>query len=446
MEEKPDIVHAGHFFGVMDCNNFFVSCERVFNPSLEGKPVVVLSNNDGCAVSRSNEAKKIGIAMGTPAFKIEQEYISRGINIEMCSSNYTLYSDMSRRVFSVLQSLIQGAQPYSIDESFIDFKGMEKKDIDKKGREIAYKVRKFTGIPVSVGVAHSLTLAKAATKFAKKYKGYRDYCMIDTDEQRVKALKLMDIGDVWGIGRRSSKRLLSEGILSAYDFTKISPYEVKKKMGINGLRTHTELLGKPAVEIDRHADKQSITTSRSFGDMVSDKEQMSIAVSNFAASCAEKLREQHSAARFVTVYITTNYFRQDLPQYDNAAIIEFPEATNSTVDIVKESVKALEEIFKGGYKYKKAGVILSGIIPESHIQQNIFVESNYEKMKNISNLLDEVNRKYGRNKLHLAIQGKSAVYNHHSEEPREEKWEMKREHLSGNYTTSLRDIITIKAH
>lgn len=444
MEEAGNT--RGHFFGVMDCNNFFVSCERVFNPSLEGKPVVVLSNNDGCAVSRSNEAKHIGIAMGTPAFKIEKEFISKGIAVEMCSSNYTLYSDMSRRVFSVLRSLVADAEPYSIDESFIDFNGTGKGDIEMKGREIAYKVRKYTGIPVSVGVARSITLAKAATKFAKKYEGYRNYCMIDSDEQRIKALRLTRIEDVWGIGRRSAKKLLSEGILTAYDFTRITPGEIKKQMGINGLRTLTELSGKPAFEIDRHTDRQSITTSRSFGEMITDKEQMSIAVSNFAASCAEKLREQHSAAQFATVYITTNYFRQDLPQYSNSASIEFPEATSSTVEIVRESVRALDGIFKGGYKYKKAGVILSGIIPENHVQQNIFIENNYEKMKSISNLLDEVNRKYGRNKLHLAVQGKSADYNHRSDESGEEKWIMKREHLSANYTTSLHDVITIKAH
>ncbi len=446
MADTPDLTPREHFYGVMDCNNFFVSCERVFDPSLEGKPVVVLSNNDGCAVSRSNEAKNLGIAMGTPAFRIEKEFIFKGIAVKMCSSNYTLYSDMSRRVFSVLQSLVQEVEPYSIDESFIDFKGMSKTDIARKGREIAYKVRKFTGIPVSVGVARSMTLAKAATKFAKKYKGYRNYCMIDSDEQRIKALKLMSINDVWGIGRRSAGKLLAKGILTAYDFTKINPCEIKKQMGINGVRTLTELSGWPALEIDRHTDKQSITTSRSFGEMVDDKERMSVAVSNFAASCAEKLREQHSAAQFATVYITTNYFRQDLPQYSNTALIEFPEATSSTVEIVKESVRALDEIFKSGYKYKKAGVILSGIIPESHVQQNIFAENNYEKMKNISNLLDEVNRKYGRNKLHLAIQGKSADYNSGSEGLRKEKWEMKREHLSASYTTSLHGIISIKAH
>jgi DNA polymerase V len=427
-------------FGVMDCNNFFVSCERVFNPALEGKAVVVLSNNDGCSVSRSQEAKDLGIKMGTTAFNVQREFIGKGHPVEMCSSNYILYGDMSRRVMSVLQSIVPDVEIYSIDEAFINFSGMSKKQIDDKSREIVYKVRKYTGIPVCVGVANTMTLAKAANRFAKHFKGYKGYCYIDSDEKRIKALKLMEIGDVWGIGRRLSKFLIARGIKTAYDFTRHSAYWVKKNLGVNGLRTYDELNGLADLGIEEDAAKQSITTSRSFGEMVEDKEQLGVAISNFAASGAEKLRAQHSAAESVTVYITTNFFRNDLPQYYNTATIEFPEATNSTVDIVRECKRGLDAIFRDGFKYKKGGVILSGIIPENQVQQNLFVESSYDKMKNINNLLDSVNHKFGRNKLHLAVQGNTATSNDTSE-----KWQMRREHLSKNYTTNLNEIITLKA-
>ena len=427
-------------FGVMDCNNFFVSCERVFNPALEGKAVVVLSNNDGCSVSRSQEAKDLGIKMGTTAFNVQREFIGKGHPVEMCSSNYILYGDMSRRVMSVLQSIVPDVEIYSIDEAFINFSGMSKKQIDDKSREIVYKVRKYTGIPVCVGVANTMTLAKAANRFAKHFKGYKGYCYIDSDEKRIKALKLMEIGDVWWIGRRLSKFLIARGIKTAYDFTRHSAYWVKKNLGVNGLRTYDELNGLADLGIEEDAAKQSITTSRSFGEMVEDKEQLGVAISNFAASGAEKLRAQHSAAESVTVYITTNFFRNDLPQYYNTATIEFPEATNSTVDIVRECKRGLDAIFRDGFKYKKGGVILSGIIPENQVQQNLFVESSYDKMKNINNLLDSVNHKFGRNKLHLAVQGNTATSNDTSE-----KWQMRREHLSKNYTTNLNEIITLKA-
>jgi DNA polymerase V len=427
-------------FGVMDCNNFFVSCERVFNPALEGKAVVVLSNNDGCSISRSQEAKDLGIKMGTTAFNVQREFVEKGHPVEMCSSNYVLYADMSRRVMSVLQSIVPDIEIYSIDEAFINFSGMSKKQIDDKSREIVYKVRKFIGIPVCVGVGYSMTLAKAANRFAKHFKGYKGYCYIDTEDKREKALRLLDVGDVWGIGRRLSKFLKSHGVNTAYDFTKHSAYWVKKNMGVTGLRTYDELNGRADLMIEEDAARQSITTSRSFGEMVEDKEQLGVAISNFAASCAEKLRAQHSAAESVTVYITTNFFRNDLPQYYNTATIEFPEATNSTVDIVRECKRGLDAIYRDGFKYKKGGVVLGGIIPEDQVQQNLFVESNYDKMKNINNLLDSVNHKFGRNKLHLAVQGSTAASN-----VSKEKWQMRREHLSKNYTTNLNEIITLKA-
>lgn len=426
---------AKRYIGVMDCNNFFVSCERVFNPSLEGVPVVVLSNNDGCAVSRSAEAKALGVKMGTPAFKIQKEFNEKGHPVQMCSSNYVLYADMSRRVMSVLKSVVNEIEQYSVDESFISFEGMSERQIAEKAREIVYKARKYTGIPVSVGVGESKTLAKVATYFAKHYKGYRNFCFINTELKREKALKILPVEDVWGIGWRSSKMLSAEGIATAWDFVQKDTAWIKRRMGINGVRTKMELLGESVLDLEDVADKQSITTSRSFGQMTEDIEQLKVAVSNYAASCAEKLRAQNSFARFATVFITTNYFRKDLPQYSSSALVEFPEATDNTFEIVNSCTKALSQLYRRGFKYKKAGVVLSGIVPLSGVQQNMFVEKDYDKEQKLGHLLDDVNRRFGRGKLRLAVQGSpdggSAV-------------DMRREHLSANYTTSLDELIKIK--
>lgn len=437
---------GGRFIGVMDCNNFFVSCERVFNPSLEGRAVVVLSNNDGCAVSRSAEAKALGIKMGTPAFKIAQEFDSKGIEVVMCSSNYTLYADMSRRAMDVLRHLVGRIEIYSIDEAFVDFAGLGKEDVVRLGMEIVYRVRKETGLPVSVGVAHTKTLAKAATRFAKKYPAYRGFCIIDTEQQREKALRLLPAGDVWGIGYRSQKKFAALGISTAYDFVQKGAYWIKQNMGVCGLRTYEELLGKSVIRLDSKALKQTITTSRSFGELVSDLSQLRCAVSNFAASCAQKLRAQHSSAMYATVFLTTSVFREDLPQYYNGATYIFEEAEDSTIGLVSGCLDALDEIYLPGYAYKKAGVTVSGIVPHGHIQQSLYYKSDYERMRKVDCLMDEVNRRYGKNRLHLAVQGSSAIFNRKQTGGvaiGEEKWEMRRERLSGCYTTDLRDVILV---
>ena len=447
------VENSGTFLGVMDCNNFFVSCERVFDPSLEGRPVVVLSNNDGCAVSRSAEAKALGIKMGTPAFKINEEFPRA--DVIMRSSNYTLYADMSRRAMNVLRGLVGRIEVYSIDEAFIDFSGMRKDDVVRLGREIVFQVRKQTGLPVSVGAARSKTLAKAATKFAKKYSGYKGFCIIDSDEQREKALRLLPAGDVWGIGFRSEKKFSSLGISTAYDFVGKGAYWIKQNMGICGLRTYEELMGRSVIRLDNSALKQTITTSRSFGELVSDLTQLRCAVSNFASSCAWKLRAQHSSAMYATVFLMTSFFREDLPQYYNKATYVFPEASDSTIDMVEGCLNALDEIFKPGYAYKKAGVTVSGIVPNGHIQQSLYYKSDCERMRKVDRLMDEVNHRYGKSSLHLAVQGESAIFNRRIKRTefsgsgktgvaeRKEQWEMKRERLSGHYTTDLRDVILV---
>ena len=424
-------------FAVIDCNNFFVSCERVFNPALEGKPVVVLSNNDGCVVSRSQQAKDLGVKMGMPAFQMEERYEWK--DVISFSSNYKLYGDMSRRVMTVLQELVPSMELYSIDEAFASFTGMSAELIKEKCEEIVYKVRKYTGIPVCVGVAPTKTLAKVANWYAKRYRGYHGYCIIDSEQKRKKALELLEIGEVWGIGRRYSKFLKGEGVHTALAFTQKSAWWVKKNMGIVGLRTQMELNGTPVANLDIREEKKSITTSRSFGEMVSSLEELESAVSSFAASCAGKLRHQHSAAGMMTVYILTNFHREDLPRYYNSITIKFPEATDSTMELVGEALKGLKQIYRKGYLYKKAGVIVGDIVPSDGVQQNLFEEKDIGKIKSLNNVLDSVNAKYGKDVLRIAVQGSFEKCSG------KEKWVMKREHLSGNYTTDIKDIINIKA-
>ncbi len=426
-------------FAVIDCNNFFVSCEKAFNPALEGRAVVVLSNNDGCVVSRSQEAKDMGIKMGMPAYQLsEQMGLKVGEDVIAFSSNYRLYGDMSRRVMSVLQELVPSMEIYSIDECFASFKGMSVEQIAAKAQEIVYKVRKYTGIPVCVGVAPTKTLAKVANWYAKKYRGYKGFCIIENEEKRLKAVGKLEIGEVWGIGRRYAKFLKGEGVRTALDFTQKSAWWVKKNMGVVGLRTQMELSGQPVAQLDMREEKKSITTSRSFGEMVSSLEELQSAVSSFASACAGKLRQQGSSAGCLTVYILTNFFREDLPRYYNSITIKLPEASDSTFVLVEEALKGLKQIYRKGYLYKKAGVIVGEIVPCNAVQQNLFEHKDNEKLKSLNNVLDSVNAKYGRDVLKIAVQGGLA-------EEGAEKWVMKRTWLSGNYTTDIKDIIEIKA-
>ena len=424
-------------FAVIDCNNFFVSCEKVFNPGLEGRAVVVLSNNDGCVVSRSQEAKDLGVKMGMPAYQMEEQF---GNQVQPFSSNYRLYGDMSRRVMAVLQEMVPGMEIYSIDEAFASFKGVDVELIRDKAEEIVYKVRKFTGIPVCVGVAPTKTLAKVANWYAKHYKGYKGYCIIESEAKREKALQLLDIGDVWGIGRRYAKFLRGEGVNTAYAFTHKSAWWVKKNMGIVGLRVQMELGGQPVAQLDHREEKKSITTSRSFGEMVSTLEELESAVSSFASACAGKLRHQGSVAGCITVYILTNYYREDLPKYYNSITLKLPEATDGTLELVHEALEGLKQIYRKGYLYKKAGVIVGDISPCSGVQQNLFEHRDVEKIKSINSVLDSVNARYGRDVLKVAVQGGLA-----GKDGENEKWVMKRSCLSGNFTTDINDIIEIKA-
>lgn len=418
--------------GLADCNNFYVSCERLFNPSLIGRPVVVLSNNDGCIVARSNEAKALGIKMGTPIFQVKD--LVREHDIAVFSSNYPLYGDLSNRVMTLLGSFVEEQEIYSIDECFLSFEGFQNYNLQEYGLEIIHTVTKGTGIPISLGIAGTKTLAKIASKFAKKYPGYRGVCIIDTDEKREKALKLFDIADVWGIGKRHAARLEKQGVKTAYDFTRLPIAWVRKNMTVTGERTYKELLGESCIDMELIPPaRKQICTSRSFGQMLSDYEDLAEAVANYAGSCARKLRQQKSVAVSLMVFVHTNHFRSDLPQYGKNIIIRLPVPSSDSGEIIHYALIGLQKIYLQGFKYKKAGVIIMEIMDQDHIQMNLFQTTDYNKSDKLMEAIDRLNNKYQKS-VRLAIQGTDTT----------PKWYLRQENLSPCYTTDLKDILAIK--
>ena len=418
-------------FALVDCNNFYASCERAFNPYWNGRPVVVLSNNDGCVIARSNEAKKIGIKMGVPAYQIRTEIEQYGIGV--FSSNYTLYGDMSNRVMTMLSSYSPNVEVYSIDECFLDFSGFERYDLKEYGEDIVRTVTRGTGIPVSIGIAKTKTLAKIANKFAKKYRGYKGVCIIDTEEKRIEALKRTEIGDVWGIGHRHAKRLEKYNIHNAYEFSQMPKAWVRQQMTVIGERTWKELNGESCIDLELVVpNKKQICTSRAFGQTVTDIIGLEEAVSSYASICAEKLRKQKSCAQSLMVFIHTNNFREDLPQYFRNCILKLPVPTSNTPEIVHYALIALRNIYRKGYSFKKAGVIIMDIVPDWAIQQNMFDTVDREKQKKLMEVVDRLNSGFTRNNISLAIQSG------------QRKWKLKQEMISPSYTTKLSDVIRVK--
>lgn len=418
-------------FALADCNNFYASCERVFNPSLIGRPVIVLSNNDGCVIARSNEAKAIGIKMGEPAFKIK-ELIEKN-DVAVFSSNYTLYGDMSQRVMNTLATFTSDIEIYSIDEAFLGLHGFNHIDLLEYARQIRKTTMRNTGIPISIGLAPTKTLAKVANHIAKKQPQHQGVYMIATEQQRIEALKAYGIGEVWGIGRQFNRLLSGYGVSTAYDFTRLPAAWVKRHMSVVGLRTQKELLGIPCIDLEHTAPpKKAIATTRSFGEMQTDLGILSEAVASFAASCAQKLRKQHSVAQIVMVFAHTNYFRSDLPQYSASKTITLPVPTSSTIELVHYALVALKSIYRTGYRYKKAGVIVSGISTNQHIQTSLFDKIDREKHNKLMVIMDKLNDKYGRNTVRVAAQGTGR------------KWKLRQERVSPMYTTRWDDIITVK--
>lgn len=429
-------------WALVDCDNFFCSCERVFRPDLIGKAVVVLSNNDGCVVARSREAKALGIKMGLPFFQMKEQFPKASVTA--FSSNYTLYGDMSARVMATLRLDSPRVYQYSIDEAFIDLNKVEADDFKIWGENLSKKVYKWTGIPVSIGIAPSKTLAKVAARYAKKFPGYNKCCLIETDEQRTKALELFEVADVWGIGRRIANHLLLYGVTTAYDFTCKPRQWVKSKFHLPGERTWMELKGMDVIPVDEMGakKKQSIMTSRSFPEMLEDIDDLRCHIMNFAYRCAFKLRQQRSVCKTVNVFIQSNFFRQDLDQYSPGAAFTFTTHTNTANEIVDAAVKVLEKIYRPGIFYKRGGVMVADIIPEAAIQPDLFefdADRNL-RLKNLSRTMDDINDRMGSETLRFASMMYSTNYN---KTGRTAKFTdaIKRAMLSPCYSTSVKDFV-----
>ena len=417
-------------YALVDCNNFYASCERVFRPDLNGKPVVVLSNNDGCVVARSNEAKALGIPMGAPAFKHSELFEQHKVHV--FSANFTLYGDMSQRVMNLLAEYTDDFEMYSIDEAFLKFEGFAPEVLQKHCEEIQRKVTKWTGIPISIGIANTKTLAKAANYIAKKFpERTRFVYSIDTEEKRIKALKWLKVDGVWGIGRRLSKRLTAINIQTAYDFTQLDDDWLQKKMSIVSVHLKQELLGKESFRIIRETAKKSIATTRTFEKNYTEFNQVKERVITFAVSCAAKLRSQKSCCNAMMIFIRTNFHRADHEQYNNSIVVKLPYATNSSIELAQFAETGLKKIFKEGYKYKKAGVVVLDFVLQDEVEQHLFENSN-PKHAAAMQALDKINASLGKNNVKLA-----------SQDPKK-TWKMKQEKLSPRYTTNIDEIITIR--
>lgn len=422
-------------FGLADCNNFFCSCERVFHPELHDKPVVVLSNNDGCIIARSEESKQLGLKMGVPLYQARN--IIEDNHIAVFSSNYTLYGSLSNRVMSLLAHYTPQLTQYSIDEAFLDLSDMgDSAQMKTYGEQMVAKIKKSTGIPISLGIAPTKTLAKIASKYAKKYAGYKGCCMIETDEKREKALAGFDVSDVWGIGRHLRKTLDYYSIHTAADFVQKSESWIRSKFNVSVVRTWKELHGISCIDVEELPEKKTICTSRSFADQgITEFPILEEAVANFAAACANKLRRQTCSCQGITVFAYTSRFRTDQPQHVIHQSVTLPIATQSSAEIVGWAVKLLRANYPSNhtFAYKKAGVLLWDIIPQQQVQQDLFDTIDRQKQASLMKAIDAINRKNGHDQIRVAVQGTSVRYG------------LKREYLSKQYTTNINDIIVAKA-
>lgn len=416
---------------LVDCNNFYASCERVFNPSLEGKPVVVLSNNDGCVIARSEEAKEVGIEMGAPAFMMNELLMKN--KVQVFSSNYTLYGDLSERVHKILESFTPLIENYSIDEAFLDFSELKYTNLFEYGLQIREKVKQCIGLPVTVGIAPTKTLAKMANRYAKKTQRHIGVYSLDTNEKTKEVLAWTEISDVWGIGGQHGRKLKWMGIKTAADFLeKLNPDWVRKNMTVVGERMLNELKGIPSIQWEEiMKPKKGICTARSFGKLLSDKKDIQEALANYAANCATKLRKQKSCGGTLHVLIQTNIHRTQDKQYSRSITSKMPVPTNSSSEIITYALKALDIIFRPGYNFKKTGVIVTDIVPESQVQSSFFDEVNRNRDAQVMKTLDAVNNRFGKDLIKFAIQGYT------------KNWRLRQQKLSPCYTTNIDQVLII---
>lgn len=411
---------------LVDCNNFYVSCERMFNPRLEGKPVVVLSNNDGCAVARSNEVKALGIKMGEPWFKMEK--IAKQHGIIAYSSNYSLYGDLSARVMSTLSSFSPRQEIYSIDECFLDLNGFDPQTLMEYGQKIRQAVKRNVGIPVCVGIADSKTLAKLANHCAKKgfagANGVCDFGQMD-EKERSTLFASIPVCEIWGVGPRIAEKLLGMHIMTVEDLRRADQEYIRQQFSIVLERTVRELNGVSCIELEEAGTpRQQIMVSRSFGSMVTSFEDLSESVANFTTRAAEKLRKDGSVASSLCVYIRTNPFKEDDPQYQRSMIVPLSRPSDNTMKLVNAALTGLKVIYRTGYRYKKSGVLLMGLQAKGSVQATLFDNPEMQiRSDNRMRVMDAINRKMGKDSVTIAATGTK------------QRWSMRRDCMSPNYTT-----------
>ena len=412
---------------LVDCNNFYASCERVFKPHLEKKPVAVLSNNDGCVIARSNESKSLGLKMGEPIFK--KRYLVDKHNIHLFSSNFALYGDISKRVFDIVGKSVPAHEIYSIDEAFVDFSGI--KDPYGYALHIREKVKRWTGIPISIGISYTKTLSKVAGYIAKKSRNGVSYLKDKNEINEI--LRSLPLDEIWGIGIRYAIKMKKYGIHTAADLLECDETWIRKMMNVVGLRMVRELKCISHFNLNTNRNmKKSICTSRSFSIEIEEYSRMSEYISMFSSRCSEKLRSEKACARSISVFMYTNRFKPKAKQYSGYFSMDFYTATSDTITITKLAIKCLQKIFRLGYLYKKAGIILSGIIPKNQVQLNLFDTKDRNKADNLMKTIDRVNGNMGRDILKLSSSG---INN---------KWKIGKEKLSPCYTTRWEDILHVR--
>ena len=415
-------------FALIDCNAFYVSCERVFNPKLNNRPVVALSNNDGCIISRSKEAKALGIKMGVPLFKVKD--IVEKEKVVVFSSNYTLYADMSRRVMNIISSSSPYTEIYSIDEAFVELSSLPI-DYESYAHQLRQTILQHTGIPVSIGIASTKTLAKVANHKAKKDDSLNGVCSLVNYNNIDQILELTEVGDVWGVGRRLSKKLINHGIHNAKLLKNCSDSWIRKMMSVNGLKTITELRGISCIPLEEYSmTRKSCCTTRSFGKLLTNLDDIEQAVTTFARRAAERIRSESLAASCVSVFVRTNPFDKKSAYYSNGASRTLSHPTHDSITIIETSLLLTKRIIKNNYQYKKAGVLLSGLCDESEIQETLF-EKNYNQNSDLMSAIDAINYRYGRDTLQMASECKVG------------NWKQKRENCTRNYTTQIDRLLLV---
>lgn len=418
-------------YALIDCNNFYCSCEKVFNPALEGRPVVVLSNNDGCVISRSDEAKVLGVRMGTPAFTSEDFFQKN--KVVVYSSNYTLYGDFSDRVMKTLAAFVPGLEVYSIDEAFLALHDLRCLDLLELAIRISDTVKKNTGIPVTLGIAATKTLAKMANRFAKRKRKAHGCFWAANHELVNEMLECTGVADVWGIGPQHAKWLIKHGFTNALQLLRAPEEWIRVNLSVVGQRLLNELKGIPAIEWEfEKPDKQNICTARGFGQLLKTKHEVREALASYAALCAVKLREQKSCTSKIDVFVETNAFRREDQQYRRSVCLSLPVSTNNTPQLIKYAMKALDIVYKDGLNYHKAGITVMDLVPDDQVQFGFYDAAETEREKALLQTMDRLNKSFGRDRLRFAQQGYG------------KKWKLKQTKLSPCFTTRIGDILKVK--